>query len=122
MPDLIDMIFVNVPASSLGGSARSATYAGIHGIAMLDIEYMLYCAQADYYGPDCDMYCVPMSDPVNGYYTCDRLTGAKICNPGYTDPATNCVNAITSATIPVTAGAMTVIPSAATSVVNTSLQ
>ena len=32
-----------------------------------------------------------MDSDVKGHYTCDPQTGEKVCQPGYTDPASNCI-------------------------------
>ena len=48
----------------------------------------------DYYGPQCDEYCVAR-DNCTGHYTCNQVTGAPECLPGWTE-ASNCTVAETS--------------------------
>jgi Notch-like protein len=45
----------------------------------------------NYYTPSCNVRCVQEDSCYGGHYTCDPLTGNKICLPGFTDPATNCL-------------------------------
>ena len=42
----------------------------------------VYC-NANYYGADCDTYCVAQDNSRNGHYTCDDSTGNKICRKGW---------------------------------------
>ncbi|CAH1777875.1 unnamed protein product, partial [Owenia fusiformis] len=44
----------------------------------------------NYYGPTCSMFCLPANDCVRGHYTCDRVTGQKLCRPTYNDPINDC--------------------------------
>ena len=45
----------------------------------------------DYYPPSiCQIFCQPRNDSI-GHFTCNQITGAKICLPKYTDNSTNCV-------------------------------
>ncbi len=37
------------------------------------------------------MKCVPQNSCNAGHYTCDILTGEKICNYGFIDPTTSCI-------------------------------
>ena len=41
----------------------------------------VYC-DANYYGTDCNTYCVARDDS-GGHYTCDKDTGTKICRTGW---------------------------------------
>ena len=50
-------------------------------LCRLYITYRVYCTQ-NYYGSNCNVYCLASSNVVNGYYTCDPKTGAKICAQG----------------------------------------
>jgi hypothetical protein len=44
----------------------------------------------NYYTQNCNVRCVPQ-DNCEGHYTCNQLTGKKICNYGFYDPETSCV-------------------------------
>ncbi len=62
---------------------RVRSYAGINGIASVTLQYQISCIQDAYYGQNCDIFCSPQNDSINGYYDCDRITGDKICLEGY---------------------------------------
>ena len=47
----------------------------------------VYC-DANYYGTDCNTYCVARDD-AGGHYRCDKDTGNKICLDGWIGP--NCL-------------------------------
>ncbi len=42
---------------------------------------MSYC-QATYYGNQCSVQCIP-NDDCTSSYTCDSVTGTKICSPDW---------------------------------------
>ena len=86
--DLIDEIFITLP-QIVGTVVQARTYPGIHGIASLTLEYSLECFQDNYYGQDCTVFCEPQDSNIKGHYTCDRLTGSKVCLPGY--QGANCI-------------------------------
>ena len=82
--ELIDEIYVNVPSHPINSSTVHAT--GVHGRALILLAYKLNCIST-YYGSDCSTQCIPY----NNHYTCDARTGAKLCLPGYQNPAQNCL-------------------------------
>ena len=43
----------------------------------------------------CSVMCIPRNNS-EGHYTCDSVTGDKICLEGYKDPSTNCVTRVES--------------------------
>ena len=52
------------------------------------VSLSLRCA-ANFYGPDCSIYCSPVNSSEKGHHTCLR-DGRKQCLPGYQEPTTNC--------------------------------
>ena len=72
---------------------------GINNIASLALGIRVVCKE-NYTGSDCgDMICEPQDDS-SGHFTCD-INGNKVCLPGYQNPRTNCVEAVTTM-IPIT--------------------
>ena len=51
------------------------------GILNLNV-FRVYCAK-NYYGGDCNTFCVPADDSFKGHYKCDLATGVKICLKGW---------------------------------------
>ena len=45
----------------------------------------------NYYTPSCNIRCVQQDSCSGGHYTCNQLTGEKICNYGFVDSTTNCI-------------------------------
>ena len=45
------------------------------------LETAVYCDE-DYYGADCDVYCV-LTDNCSGHYYCEEGTGDRICLSGW---------------------------------------
>ena len=50
----------------------------------------------NYYTPSCNVRCVEQNSCLGGHYTCNNLTGEKMCNKGFIDPDTNCQKRDTS--------------------------
>ena len=68
----------------------SQEYSGNNGVATINLSYKLVCANNNYYGVDCSVFCEPQ-DNDTGHYTCNPITGAKECLPGFVNPSTNCI-------------------------------
>ena len=67
---------------------------GKNNIASLALSIRVVCTE-NYTGSDCgDMICEPQDDS-SGHFTCD-INGNKVCLPGYQNPGTNCVEAVTT--------------------------
>ena len=54
---------------------------------MYCLYYLRFCFRAycveHWYNVDCHTYCVAQNNS-NGHYTCDKKTGSKLCNSGWT--------------------------------------
>ena len=82
--DLVDIIYASPHNLSIG-MATTKTYGGQR--AHITLEFHVVCA-SDFYGPTCSNFCSETDS--GGRYTCDPNTGAKLCQPGFTDPLNNC--------------------------------
>ena len=51
-------------------------------------KWKIVCNE-NYYGK-CDDFCSPEDNDTNGHYTCDPMTGQKVCCDGYEDPENTC--------------------------------
>ena len=60
-------------------------------LAQVELGLAVYCAE-NFFGQDCNCR---DTDDASGHFTCDG-DGNKMCNDGYTDPATNCIQCIPS--------------------------
>ena len=87
--DLIDKIFIEVQKVT-GTMTTSQEYSGDNDVATINLSYKLVCANTNYYGVDCSVFCEPR-DNDTGHYTCNPVTGAKECLSGFINPNTNCV-------------------------------
>ena len=88
--DFVDVIF-GVPFNVSVGSITTQTYSGRR--ASITFTFQVSCSSY-YYGLNCDVFCEEIDDDMKGHYTCDPQTGEKVCQPGYTDPASNCITGI----------------------------
>ena len=48
---------------------------------------------ADFYGPNCSVYCRPANSSDMGHYTC-LSNGSRLCLPGYLNETTNCTSCV----------------------------
>lgn len=55
----------------------------------LDLSARVYCENR-YFGPQCSTFCIPQDTDISGHYTCNPVTGEKVCRPGWKNPASNC--------------------------------
>ena len=85
--DFVDVIF-GAPFNLSVGSPTTQTYSGRR--ASITFTFQVSCSRY-YYGPNCDVFCEEMDNDIEGHYNCDQQTGKKVCQPGYTDPASNCI-------------------------------
>ena len=49
-----------------------------------------YTCAANYYGADCDVYCLGVNACGLGHYTCNSTSGGQVCLSGWT--GTNCLD------------------------------
>ena len=95
----------------------STATPGKNNIASLILNIRVVCKE-NYTGSDCgDMIC-ELQDDFSGHFTCN-INGNKVCLPGYQNPRTNCVEAVTTM-IPITDATISTIQ--ATSVQTTLIQ
>lgn len=85
---MIDRNAFNLDLSPSSQWSNELEANGYYNRAQFKIRVRLYC-QANYYGSDCSVHCVPQ-DNNSGHYTCGS-NGEKICNTGYTNSAGNCL-------------------------------
>lgn len=79
---------ININPARLQSDANFLTYTLTgQGSSETRIQLKVYC-QNNYYGTNCNTYCVPRNSDSAGHYTCNQRTGEKICNPGYS--GSNC--------------------------------
>ena len=76
------------------GQFVSTATPGKNNIVSLALRIRVVCKE-NYNGSDCgNMICEPQDDST-GHFTCD-INGNKVCLPGYQNPGTNCVEAVTT--------------------------
>ena len=64
-------------------------YYGQEGNSYMTFLFSLSCI-ANYYGSNCATHCVAR-DNSGGHYSCDSVTGVRICLEGWSDPSNNCL-------------------------------
>ena len=94
--DVVDNIFVYPDVDAVLSTddpfSDPVTFTGNANYSHLELAFRLTCGE-DQYGPDCT-FCV---DNITGHYTCDNVTGVRVCLEGYQGsecdqcvPAQNC--------------------------------
>lgn len=61
----------------------------------LTLSVAMKCS-TNHYTTKCNVRCVQQDSCYAGHYTCNSITGEKICMAGFKDPSTNCVMRDTS--------------------------
>ena len=84
--DFIDLIFA-APFNLTVGSSITQSYTGRR--AIIEFTFQVHCA-TNFYGSSCSTLCVEMDSDIAGHYTCNPVTGEKMCLPGFKNPSTNC--------------------------------
>ena len=92
---LIDIVYVNdINIAALAPQSPVMEFAGNLSRATIGLSFQVTCA-VNFFGSDCNSLCEGRDDAL-GHFTCDPLTGDKICLQGYQNPAVNCTECIPS--------------------------
>ena len=81
-PDHLDDIFVNLLLEANSGSSGVNTYSGSR--VSVDMSFSVQCLSS-FFGSDCQTFCTPQDDDVNGHFVCDP-DGSRVCLPNFYDP------------------------------------
>ncbi|KAI6648047.1 Phosphatidylinositol phosphatase PTPRQ-like isoform X2 [Oopsacas minuta] len=86
--DDIDHIIIRISAIKQANFGSTLTYEGLRQSfkTTASLQYKFTCDD-NYYSTFCTVYCIA-EDSTSGHYTCNSVTGGKICNTGYS--GTNC--------------------------------
>ena len=91
--DLIDLIFINnVTIMASAPQSPAMEVNGTLSRVTVGLSFQITCA-TNFFGPDCNTMCEGRDDEL-GHFSCDPLTGLRICLPGYQDLATNCTECV----------------------------
>lgn len=92
---LVDVIFVEKTITPTPRASANFTndemYVGNNNHSTIELRFRVVCSE-DHYGPNCTTFCTPM-DNLQGHFSCDQ-NGRIVCNPGYTNTMTNCVECV----------------------------
>ena len=78
-----------------GTTTAFRTYSGTRNNANIVVRFSLSCT-ANYYQPNCSIYCAPQDSDSLGHYTCEPDSAKKVCLSGYSNPSTNCTACATA--------------------------
>ena len=81
--DHLDDIFVNLLLEANSGSSGVNTYSG--SSVSIDMSFSVQCLSG-FFGSDCQTFCTPQDDDVNGHFVCDPDDGSRVCLPNYYGP------------------------------------
>ncbi|KAI6655488.1 Phosphatidylinositol phosphatase PTPRQ-like isoform X5 [Oopsacas minuta] len=81
--DDIDHVNIRISATKQATLGSTLTYEGLRAsfVATTSLQYKFTCDE-DYYSTYCTVYCIA-EDSTSGHYTCNSVTGGKICNTGF---------------------------------------
>ena len=94
--NLLDVIFIN--QITLPPSAPPTLATGFNGsfeTVELAATFQVACA-LNFFGADCNTMCENRDDSL-GHFTCDPVTGERVCLDGYRDVEGNCTTCVPSA-------------------------
>ena len=86
--DDLDDIFINTSLQLNADYSTARDYTGRNNRVIVHMRFRVSC-QTNFYGQDCDTFCVPQDDDINGHYTCNS-DGSIMCLDGYEHPENNC--------------------------------
>ena len=82
-PDHLDNIFINENLVADRGYNALRTFSGSR--VTINMQFRVDCA-ANFFSPDCTVFCVRQADDVNGHFTCDPTDGSRVCLPDFYGP------------------------------------
>ena len=91
--DLIDLVYVdNVTVAASAPQSPATEVNGSLSRVTLSLSFQVICA-VNFFGPDCNSFCIGRDDTL-GHFTCDPLTGNRVCLPGYQNLSVDCTECI----------------------------
>ena len=87
--DHLDNIFINGALQVSNDFTEVMEYRGIWNRVTVGMSFRVRC-QNNYYGADCDTFCVAQDDDENGHYTCNS-DGSIQCREGFEDTSNECI-------------------------------
>ena len=88
--DFLDDIFITrtLQVSNINVFTEVMEYTGHNNKVTVGMSFRVRC-QNNYYGADCDTFCVAQDDDENGHYTCNS-DGSIQCKEGFEDASNEC--------------------------------
>ena len=94
--NLIDLVVIDRLALSPSDPdpTPETTFPGVFGLVSFDATFRVHCA-AGFFGRRCAMTCETRDDSL-GHFSCDPVTGVRVCLEGYSGVETNCTTCVPS--------------------------
>ena len=90
---LIDVVYVNdVSLAASLPQSPAMEFTGNFSQTTATLSFQVTCA-LNFFGVDCNSTCEGRDDAL-GHFTCDPLTGNRVCLPGYQNIAANCTDCL----------------------------
>ena len=86
--DHLDNIFITRTLQVSNVFTEVMEYTGNNNRVTVGMSFRVRC-QNNYYGADCDTFCVAQDDDVKGHYTCNS-DGSIQCREGFEDTSNEC--------------------------------
>ena len=85
--DHLDNIFIEMELAESSNFTTVMEFTG--DLNRVSINMSFRVCQENFYGVNCEIFCLAQEDSVNGYYTCNN-DGSIRCRPGFENTSNSC--------------------------------
>ena len=87
--DHLDNIFIDMELAESRNFTSVEEFTGEMNRVSVNMTFRVMMCRENFYGSNCDTFCVAQNDEVNGYYTCNG-DGSIQCRPGFENTNNSC--------------------------------
>ena len=87
--DLLDDIFIEMELAESSNFTNVQVFTGDRNKVSVKMTFRVMMCQENFYGPNCDTYCLAQNDSETGHYTCED-DGSIRCLPGFDNISNRC--------------------------------
>ena len=87
--DHLDDIFIEMELVESNNFTTAREFHGDMNKVSVNMTFRVMMCQENFYGTNCDTFCLAQDDDMNGHYTCDD-DGTILCRPGFENTSNNC--------------------------------
>ena len=87
--DHLDNIFIEMELAESSNFTTVQVFTGVMNKVSVQMNFRGTMCQENFYGPNCDIFCLAQDDNESGHYTCS-YDGSIQCLPGFENIDNNC--------------------------------